>query len=478
MASLRELIESLARIAGRHKAMLFFTHGPAIDMTDIVDYNGGVLGLAGADAHAAMLAATRINLRIYPIDPTGLSPGAIPIEAISSMRALGHVTGGFSLVNSNSFTETFERIVRDNSVYYMLGFNTAREKVDGRYVRVEVRVKRPGLTVRAREGYVAPTREEQRTRASVQLSTGVAAALGNPMTTSGLPMRVSAAPFKGTGSNARVAIALEIDAAALGLVEKEGSFAGNLDIRYIATSANKRVSPETRHTGLIELRPDAYERALRHGIRLVSYLELPRGRHQIRIASGNGVRAGSVVYDVDVPDFTKDPLTMSGISLGLAGPARAPTLGLDGLLNNGKAPRCRTPCNVELTRWQPSDIVAEGHPLFRATPAPPTTARDFTQDDTLLLFTEVYDNNRRVDRDRPYTITVTAALRDRAGQVVRETAFERSSRSPRRASGGHGLSIELPLDEVPAGEYLLTIDARSSRHLEHRASRSVPLRVR
>ena len=290
---------------------------------------------------------------------------------------------------------------------------------------------------------------------------------------------MSAAPFKGTSQNARVAIALEIDAAALSLVQKEGSYSGNLDIRYIATSANKRVSPETRHTGQIELRPDAYERALRYGVRLVSYLELPRGRHQIRIASGTGVRAGSVVYDVDVPDFTKDPLAMSGISLGLAGPTRAPTLGLDGLLNEGKAPNCRNrrPCNMELTRWMPSDIVAEGHPLFRATPAPPTTLRDFTRADTLLLFTEVYDNNGRVNRDKPYTITVTAALRDGAGQVVRETSFERSSRSPRRASGGHGLSIELPLEDVPAGAYVLMVEARSSRNAEHRASRTLPIRV-
>ena len=74
MGSLRDLIESLVRIPGRHKAMLFFTHGPEIDMLDIVDYKGGVLGLAGDDAHAAMMAATPSNLRIYPIDPAGLSP--------------------------------------------------------------------------------------------------------------------------------------------------------------------------------------------------------------------------------------------------------------------------------------------------------------------------------------------------------------------------------------------------------------------
>ena len=47
-------------------------------------------------------------------------------------------------------------MVRENSTYYILGFNSGYEKRDGRYVRLEVRVNRPGLTVKSRDGYVAP----------------------------------------------------------------------------------------------------------------------------------------------------------------------------------------------------------------------------------------------------------------------------------------------------------------------------------
>ena len=35
----------------------------------------------------------------------------VPLETIGAFRSLGAATGGFALVNSNSFTETFERIV-------------------------------------------------------------------------------------------------------------------------------------------------------------------------------------------------------------------------------------------------------------------------------------------------------------------------------------------------------------------------------
>ena len=50
----------------------------------------------------------------------------------------------------------FHRIVAENSTYYLLGFVPTNEKQDGKYRRLAVRVKQPGLRVQARNGYVAP----------------------------------------------------------------------------------------------------------------------------------------------------------------------------------------------------------------------------------------------------------------------------------------------------------------------------------
>ena len=83
LASLRSLTELMERLPGRHKAMLFFTDCVGVDFFDLVDYQGGVLGLAGEDAHAAMSAATRSNVAMYPIDPSGLTPDAVPLATIA-----------------------------------------------------------------------------------------------------------------------------------------------------------------------------------------------------------------------------------------------------------------------------------------------------------------------------------------------------------------------------------------------------------
>ena len=61
------------------------------------------------------------------------------------------------VIGTNDFSRAFADIVRDNSTYYLLGYDPTTERRDGKFHEITVRVKRPGLTVRARRGYLAPT---------------------------------------------------------------------------------------------------------------------------------------------------------------------------------------------------------------------------------------------------------------------------------------------------------------------------------
>jgi hypothetical protein len=463
----------------------------------MMDYNGGTWGVGGDDAHAAMAAATRSNLVIYPIDPTGLSSGdnsksalvlpgsagGTPLEALMAFRGMAEITGGFELINSNSFDQTFERIVRDNSTYYMLGFDSAYEKADGRYVHVEIRTKRPGLTVHARDGYVAPTKKEKQQTAQKFASapTPVATALASPLQTYGITLRVSAIATRGRGRDADVALTTDIDANTLGLVPKDGSYSGDLEMRYIATDANRRIFPEVRQAGKIrfEPRPGA-EAASLSGIRVRvgTTLALPPGRYQIRVAAGTPLNAGNVVYDLTVPDFSDAPLAMSSLALLKHGETGVLALRASGSSRTGKPSSCGSSnCATPPSAVSATALIAEPSATGKSAIVElPTTARVFTPDAEILLTTEVYDNRKVKKGATPGKVTLTASLRNADGRLI-QLATEQRSAAGGDGSGPLRFTLPLRLITVPPGSYALDVTSRSDTKDGPLATQSIPIRI-
>jgi VWFA-related protein len=492
---LADLMEMAVRIPGR-KVVVWFG-SPTIDAIELIDYRGGLLSTMGQEAaHAAMTAATRGNIRFYMIDPRGLTlpdmtgekPTGVGLgggEGLMEYRALAAMTGGFAHANSNSFADTFERIGRETRTYYLLGFESTGQTKDGRYVRLEVKVNRPGLTVRSRAGYLEELEYNRRRRPKpAPPGTPVEAALANPLATSGLGMRVFAAPYRKSGRDAVVTLAIDLDASQLAFTETDGTFSADLEIRHLAIDVNHKIFPEHRYQTSIGLDAVTYQRVAASGVRLVSQFEVPEGRYQVRVATASGSAQGSVVYDVEVPDFRDGALALSGVTLAALSPSDTITLRPGTYRRTSqKARQCRSAvCEAgviiesALTAWDSRE--GEAHVLSDVLPAPPTTAREFTPDETLVLYAEVYDNNGRVKRDPPYGISLTASLHDGAGLVVRDVSTERSSHAERGASGGHGFSLDFPLRDAPAGSYVLRVEASSERDPAHTVSRNIPVRIR
>ncbi|HEX5107160.1 MAG TPA: VWA domain-containing protein [Vicinamibacterales bacterium] len=483
---LPDLMKTIARIPGGRKSVLWVTGNPGIDPDLMIDYRGGVLGLNAEAAHDAISTATRGNIRLYIIDPEGLGSVQQTGNAARDMftRALARMTGGFAHLNSNRFTESFERLVRETSTYYVLGFNSTEPHAQGRYVHLEVRLKRAGLKVQSRNGYLERLQSITRYEKPEPERTPVEAALGNPVSTSGMPIRVFAAPFKKDGRNATVAMTVEVDASALGFSEQNGKHTATIEIRHLATDARNKIHPEFRNKGTLGLDETAYELVAAGGIRVLSQFEVPDGRYQVRVAAASGDTNGSVVYDLEVPDFEDEPLMLGGVALTTTAAEKVFTLQSNSArtskpkANNCRSPVCSAGVTIEGTLAPWSEPGATAMLLRDVLPAPPTTARTFSSDDTLTLYTEVYDNNPRVQKDPPYTINVTAELRDAANQVVRTVSEQRPSRAARRPSGGHGFTLRLPMDDLAEGSYVLHVEARSDAGEGSPASRNIPIRVK
>jgi len=308
-----------------------------------------------------------------------------------------------------------------------------------------VRVTRPGLQVRARKGYVAPRgRPAQRSAdaAAEGTSTALREVLDSPLPVSGLTLSATAAPFKGVEPNASVLVSVEISGRDLRFVERDGRFVDNVELSLVAFDHTGKVKGGDRNSLKLDLRPQTHDVVSRYGVRLTSRLDLPPGRYQLRIAAReeNEGRSGSVLYDLVVPDYRQAPLHLSGVLLTSKAASRTPT-------------------------------IKEDAEIKSVLPAQPTTEREFTAGDELVVFAEIYDNRPST----PHTVDITTTVLSDEGTVRYKTEDERNSAELQGARGGYGFTTTVPLQDLDAGLYVLRVEARS--RLGDTTTRDVQFRV-
>src|SRR5262245_41605159 len=118
--------------------------------------------------------ANRNNVAIYAVDPRGLPGFEFDINenvgirtdskyltsTMDTLRVLAEQTDGRAIVNRNDIAVGMKQITRDSSAYYLIGYNSSQAPSDGKFHEIKVRVKRPGIQVRARKGYWALNAEQ------------------------------------------------------------------------------------------------------------------------------------------------------------------------------------------------------------------------------------------------------------------------------------------------------------------------------
>jgi len=476
LRSIRLLSDYMSGIRGRRKAMVLFSEGIDYDITDVINNPGASQVIQ--ESMDTIAAATRANVNIYAVDPRGLSGLAgmdastmgPPIDAdpslrldatamqdelrreVDSLRVLSDETGGVAAVNSNDFAAAFDRIQRENSSYYVLGYYPANERRDGRFRKIDVKVNRPGVEVRFRKGYVAPRGKAPAGPAAAAETKDATPPvlrelLDSPMPIPGLRLTAGAAAFKGTGKNAAISLVVEVNGHDFAFKEKDGKYEDRFDLAVIAVDAQAGKSRGgLHHTLNMPLLPATYQQVLRSGLRITSRFDLPPGRYQLRIgaAETNGQRTGSVHYDLEVPDFTSGPLTMSGV-----------------LLSSSLAGQVRTAIG------NPDEVVR------KALPGPPTVSREFRAGEELALMAEVYDNEGKT----PHKVDIITSVRADDGREVYRHEDERASSELGGASGGYGHTARLPLGGMAPGLYVLKVEARSRLGKNVAVSREVQFRI-
>jgi len=455
-------------VRGRKKSILFVSEGIEYDIEDPFGKPDATMIMDRT--RDLIRSATRSNVSIFAIDPRGLtdmSDFAIELGGLASdggltnaqaqslgprglqnelrlqhnsLRWLAEDTGGFAVLNTNSFEQTFNRIVEENSSYYVLAYYPPNPKRDGKFHNIQVRAKRPGLTLRARRGYASPTGKAPAAATSAStLSAETREALESPLPVSGLTMQVFAAPFKGTVPKASVLVGVEISGKTLQL-----SAGDKLQVAYYAVDAKGKYQGGSTEIVTLNLRPETKATVEQVGLRTLSRVDLPPGRYQLRVAANelSSKAVGTVLYDLEVPDFSKGPLLMSGLTLTSPSASRVPTVKPDAGLR-------------------------------QLLPSSPVAAREFPAEDELALFAEVYDNTAANDHKVDITTSVTAD----EGRVMFKTDETRDSSDLQGKSGGYGYAARVPLKGLTPGLYVLKVEARSRLAPNPAVDRQVQFRI-
>lgn len=428
----------LAAIPNRRKTVVLLSTGAPLTVGE----SRGCGGEQAAAIRAAFASALRANINIYTVDPAGnrgyenylqhpmrnMSPGMrnlSPQEAAARartvrdfLRTVSENTGGRAVVSTDSPEPELDRMFAEDGSYYLVGYQSSNTRADGRFRKIEVSVKQPNVTVRARSGYFAAREGElvrsDRTPAASANELGLSG-MSNPV---GVSLRTAATAVgladAGKSRDAMVGVVLT-----LGYPASAGTIDERLTVTRNVYDADGRASAPTQERVSLTLLPaglDGQRQSLFYALRL------PPGRHQVRFEVHSTAlgKASSILADVEVPDFTRPRLSASSIVLGAPAADR-------------------------------------NDPLVPLLPIVPTAEREFAANARPTAFVRVL----QAGSPQPGAVEMLTEIIDGRDRTVFSTT-ETLPADAFTGAGGAPFQTALPLAGLDRGPYILSITAQTA----------------
>jgi hypothetical protein len=390
--------------------------------------------------------------RVYPVttptpstlpDILGLPPVPVYNLNISGLDAnrvdiLGNgpnPSGGRNYILTNDLRPAVDEVLDENSAYYLIGFRTSRPTTDGKYRRLDFKVKNHGdYWIRTREGYLRPAppaKPGSRADRNPELPRPPST-VARLLPSSDITLNAAAAVFALPGFR-EAAIVTTVDLTHE-ITESTRPGLEELTLRtvaYVAGDSKYDVSAKTA----VDVPPGTN----RVSTSFPSRLNVAPERYELWLTARDSRtnRVGGVFYNIEVPDVSARAVSVSGVVIG-------------------RTPTERLPLPASLAGLVP--IV-------------PTTVRMFGQGEAITAYFQIYQG--RETPLGPVALTIQV-LDDRGGAQlsVNETFAPEQFGSNRTAE----YRLRLPLDRLTSGRYLLSIEAKLGDRIAPK--RDVPFAVR
>ena len=338
----------------------------------------------------------RANVTVYAYDAHGLTPDSPENDSLYSFAAS---TGGAAVANHNDPASRVPDAFRENSTYYLIGFQSAAA-ADGRYHKIEVKVNRPDVDVRTRSGYYAQPKKAVKPTEVI-----------NGLPGGDLRLIVSAAAFAAPTArgDAEVVVVGRLDRSADAVLRRV-----NLEV----TAYDMDGKSHGTHRQGIDFNPTAKSP---YGPDLLSRVPVRPGRYIFRLAADADGQSGRAILDVEVPNFQKEPLSMSGV----------------------------------LVERHPANKIVNAA-IAAVIPVSPTTLRLFANREDVTVYAKVYQGGK----GRLQPVKMSAKVTNAANVAVshQDLVLEPEQFGVARAAD---YRIQLPLAHLDPGDYLLEVEAKS-----------------
>lgn len=222
----------------------------------------------------------------------------------TSMQEVAERTGGRAFYNRNTIGNAIIESMRDGETYYTLAYYPGNHNWNGKFRRISIKVKRPGIKLRHRSGYFAiePGAFTHQTPAEQTRQLNQALDLNAPVSTQ-LLFQARVLPPSAQSQN-QVVVNYLIPAAGLSF-EKGADQLQHASVNCaVGVYSMKGISiKRDGATMTAALKADVYDKIVQQGFPCQQKLSLPPGGYMLRLAVRDNVtgRIGTVDAMVSVP---------------------------------------------------------------------------------------------------------------------------------------------------------------------------------
>jgi VWFA-related protein len=347
-------------------------------------------------------------------------------------------TGGFVILNANDLLAGLEKIGKDQSQYYSLGYKPS-ESSEGSCHTLRVKVERGGTTVRARSGYCNvrpldllagnPIEKDLESRATAEMPGNVGGSVE--------------APFFYTSPNtARVDLAMDIPSAAMKFEKVKGKQHSAVNILGIAYRSDGSIAARFSDTVNLDFEDKKeLQDFQKQPFHYENQFDLASGQYNLRVVFSSGNESfGKLVVPLVIDPYDGKQLSLSAVALSnQVRPASAMATGLDAALLEDRKP-----------------LVVRGVQVI------PSASNHFKKTDTAVVYLEVYEPG--LLDPKPSKVGVEMRVTDRqSGQQKLDVGMPDTTASVLVGNPVIPLGLQLPVASLPPGSYRVELRAVDSR---------------